>query len=166
MEYEQLIKATEALTGLKITFIVLGLFAFIVSVCLFIKYKVPNLILEITGKTRQKQIEIMQAERTYKDVPNSNFNFDDYSSKYEESSNSKRQKNGTVSKDEGKKKSRRQTTLSNKKRKTVAINRESAPHINKSSHHTVAIKRNEDVESIKLEILDEMLIINSKEIIE
>lgn len=166
MEYEQLIKATELLTGLKITFIILGAIAFIISVYLFIRYKVPNLILEITGKTRQKQIEIMETERTYNKVPNSSFNFDEYSDRYEESLDYKKQKNGTVSKDEGKKRSRRQTILSNKKRKTVAINRESAPSINKSSHHTVAIKRNDDFESVKLEVLDELLIINSKEIIE
>ena len=166
MEYEQLIKATELLTGLKITFIILGAIAFIISVYLFIKYKVPNLILEITGKTRQKQIEIMETERTYNKVPNSSFNFDEYSDRYEESLDYKKQKNGTVSKDEGKKRSRRQTILSNKKRKTVAINRESAPSISKSSHHTVAIKRNDDFESVKLEVLDELLILNSKEIIE
>ena len=166
MEYEQLIKATELLTGLKITFIILGAIAFIISVYLFIKYKVPNLILEITGKTRQKQIEIMETERTYNKVPNSSFNFDEYSDRYEESLDYKKQKNGTVSKDEGKKRSRRQTILSNKKRKTVVINRESAPSINKSSHHTVAIKRNDDFESVKLEVLDELLILNSKEIIE
>lgn len=166
MEYEQLIKATKALTGLEIAFIVFAAIAFIITVYLFIKYKVPNLILEITGKARQKQIEIMEAERTSKNIANLNFKFDDDSNEYKESADSKRQRNGTVSRDERKKKSRRQTTLSKSNRKTVAIDRERVPQTNKSSHHTVAIKRNDDAESIKLEVIDELLIINSKEIIE
>jgi hypothetical protein len=46
------------------------------------------------------------------------------------------------------------------------MERENVSQSNKSSHHTVVAKRQYDSESIKLEVIDELLLINSKEVIE
>lgn len=163
MEYEQLIRATKALSGLEIAFIVFAIVTFIVSVILFAKYKVPNLISEITGKTRQKRIQQMEAERTNKNISNINLDFSNGSE--EVSSNHNKSRNGTISKDTVKN-SRRQTSLASNKRKTTVIEHESSTKTNKSSRQTVAMQRKDISNAIVFEVIDELLLINSKEVIE
>jgi hypothetical protein len=166
MEYEQLIKTTKILTVFEVVFVVLALIALGITICLFIKFKIPKLFSEITGKAKQKQIEQMKEERTSNGITGVNFNFVDDNYESSESSN-KKAHSGTVSREDLNKKKRRETSLAQKnKRQTVAMERENVAKSNKSSHQTVVAKRQYESESIKLEVIDELLLINSKEVIE
>ncbi len=165
-DYEQLQKTVSVLTAFEIVFLILGILLFITAVVLFIKFKIPNVYSEISGAKKQKQLSQMKAEKQL-DVSNvyePKFKTTEEKQKIE--SSPPRKRNGTVSKEvqkENKKVKRHETSLANVDRQTLVMDKAKNRQTSKQ-HQTVVIEKN-NIEKQKYSVIEEIVIINSDEII-
>ena len=162
-EYEQLTRVTGILNILQIIFLVLAFVSLSFAVFLFVKYKIPSVYMEISGKKKQRQLEKMQADKAVQGSHGLQFHLNSYPEASEESKAPKR--SGTVDKEKGVPRKRRETRLSQKDRKTEVMDRSKRPGVNQKVHQTVAIDR-KHTDYPDLEVVEEVLILAANNYIE
>ena len=162
-EYEHLTKITNILHIFEIAFIVFAGIALILAIVFFIKYKIPKVISEISGKQKQKQLEKMQADKSMANTDDYHIGFSDSSGN--NGSETSKKSHGTVSKDSGSAKKRRETGLAKNERKTALMDKRSTAENQRKTHQTVALNRSKE-QIPDLIVIDEILIIASDEVIE
>ena len=161
-EYEHLTKTTNILQVLVIIFIILAVAALVCAIIFFIKYRIPKVILELSGKQKQKQIEKMQADNSM--THSNSFQFD-ISESYEAEKPHKPNNNGTIHKNAGSYQKRRETGLAKNERKTALMEKRTTSESKKRVHQTVAIERSREILP-DLKVIDQIVLITSKEVIE
>ncbi len=62
-DYEQLQKTVSILTAFEIVFLIITAVCLVVAIVLFFKYKIPNVISEVSGKKKQKQLAEMTSNK-------------------------------------------------------------------------------------------------------
>ena len=162
-DYDILQRTVTILTAFKISFLVIATIFLIVAIVLFFRFKIPNVISEVSGKKKQKQLEQMRAAKQV-EISNSFEISHGYVQENNNDNNVPKKRNGTVSKEDQSSKKRRETGLAENKRQTTVMdkNKDQAP---KKQHLTTVMdKKSKDLK--KYNTLEEMVVVHSDEIIE
>lgn len=163
-DYEQLQKTVSILTAFEIVFLIITAVCFVVAIVLFFKYKIPNVISEVSGKKKQKQLAEMTSNKQSNNKKDLEIKYevvDDLGSQKIE----KKKRSDTIQKDDVKAKKRHETTFSSNKRQTTVMDKKQSRNGPKKQHHTVVMEKIKTFNK-KYDTLDESILIHSDEIIE
>lgn len=163
-DYEQLQKTVSILTTFEIVFLIIAAVCLVVAIVLFFKYKIPNVISEVSGKKKQKQLAEMTSNKHSDDKQVLEVKYesvDNLGSRKEE----KRKRSDTIQKDDVKASKRHETTLSSNRCQTIVMDKSHSRNGPKKQHHTVVMEKIKAVDK-KYDTLDETVLIHSDEIIE
>lgn len=162
-EYEHLTKVTNILQIIEIVLLILAVIAMIFAIVFFFKYKIPNVILEISGKQKQKQLEKMQADKS---VSSSNDYRIGFSGDLSENKSSiPRKSNGTINKNSSGTNKKRETSLAKKERRTAMMEKRATSESRNKAHQTVAMNQSRE-HLPDLKVIDEIVLFASNEVIE
>lgn len=163
-DYEKLLKTVNILTVFEVAFLVLAVICLIIAIVLFFKFKMPNVISEISGKKKQRQLEQMRINKQA--VNNISFEVKQEVIKGGSSNQNKQKKrNGTVQKDEVEVVKRHETVLANNKRQTTVMDNTSSQNGQRKTHNTTVMEKKKSTDK-KYNTLDETVMLHSDEIIE
>lgn len=160
-DYEQLQNTVSILTAFEIVFFVIAGICLIIGIILFFKYKIPNIVLEISGKKKQKRL----AEMTTNKQANDNRSVEIKYESSKESNSKQKKRSDTIQKDDVQISKRHETTLSQNKRQTTVMDKNRSVNESRKQHNTVIMEKKKAVDK-KYDTLDEMVLIHSDEIIE
>lgn len=163
-DYEQLQKTVSILTTFEIIFLIIATVCLIVAITLFFKYKIPNVISEVSGKKKQKQLAEMTSNKQSDDKQVLEIKYepvDNLNSQQKE----KRKRSDTIQKDDVINSKRHETTLSPNKRQTSVMDKNRSRNGPKKQHNTVVMEKLKAIHK-KYDTLDETVLIHSDEIIE
>ncbi|MGN0461235.1 MAG: hypothetical protein ACI4HZ_02210 [Ruminococcus sp.] len=162
-EYEHLTKVTNILQIIEIVLLIFAVIAIVFAIVFFFKYKIPNVIMEISGKQKQKQLEKMHADKS---ATNSNDYHIGFSGELSENKSSiPRKNNGTINKNSGSANKKRETSLAKKERRTALMEKRETLESQKKTHQTVALNHSRE-HLPDLKVIDEIVLFASNEVIE
>lgn len=162
-EYEHLTKVTSILQIIEIVLLILAVIAMIFAIVFFFKYKIPNVIMEISGKQKQKQLEKMQADKSIANYNDYHISFSGNLS--ENKSSIPRKSNGTINKNSGGANKKRETSLAKKERRTALMEKRATSESQKKTHQTVVMNHSRE-HLPDLIVIDEIVLFASNEVIE
>ena len=162
-EYEHLTKVTNILQIFEIVCLILAVVAIVFAIVFFIKYKIPNVIMEISGKQKQRQLEKMQADKSAAS-PNE-FHIGLSAGVNEIEQVPPKKNNGTINKNSSGSHKKRETGLAKRERKTALMDKRTTSESRNKAHQTVAMNQSRE-HLPDLKVIDEIVLFASSEVIE